>query len=332
VTSRKDILHLHLESFRKRPALFHLTEDRWQAAARRHRAFAKRLRVTIGWDGDIIGEALKTADLMINSNPPRDGLRIRAPRLKWIQTTGAGIDGLLPLDWLPTDIVLTNNRWAHGPKAEDTCAMAISLLNARLPQMMAAQRNHAWQPVYTTPVAGKTAVVIGFGDLGQAAGRAAKKLGARVIAVTRSGRAARPADAVYPVSRIDRVLPMADFVIVTVPLTPETRNLLDRRRLDLLKPEAALVNIGRSPVVDYDALRAKLAQGTLAGAVLDVFQPEPLSADSPLWDTPDLVVMPHVSCDDPRYIDRLLDFWFENFGRFLAGKRLKNLIDRQLGY
>jgi phosphoglycerate dehydrogenase-like enzyme len=84
--------------------------------------------------------------------------------------------------------------------------------------------------------------------------------------------------------------------------------------------------------VDYDALRAKLAQGTLAGAVLDVFQPEPLPADSPLWDTPNLVIMPHVSCDDPRYIDRLLDFWFENFARFLAGKRLKNLIDRQLGY
>jgi len=332
VTSRKDILHLHLESFRKRPALFHLTEERWREAATRHRAAAKRLRVTIGWDGDIIGEALKTADVMINSNPPRDGLRSRAPRLKWIQTTGAGIDGLVPLDWLPADIALTNNRGAHGSKAEDSCAMAISLLNARLPQMIAAQRNHAWQPAYTTPVAGKTAVVIGFGDLGQGAGRAAKKLGAKVIAVTRSGKAARPADAAYPVSRIDRVLPMADFVIVTAPLTPQTRNLLDRRRLDLLKPEAALVNIGRSPVVDYDALREKLAQGTLAGAVLDVFQPEPLPADSPLWDTPNLIITPHVSCDDPRYVDRLLDFWFENFERFLAGKRLKNLIDRQLGY
>lgn len=326
------ILHLHLESFRKRPALFHLTEARWRAAAKRHPALAKRLRVTIGWDGDVIGEALKTADVMINSNPPREELRNRAPRLKWIQTTGAGIDGLLPLDWLPNDIALTNNRWAHGPKAEDSCAMAISLLNARLPQMMAAQRNHAWQPVYTTPIAGKTAVVIGFGDLGQGAGRAAKKLGARVIAVTRSGKAVRPADAVYPISRIDRVLPMADFVIVTAPLTPQTRNLLDRRRLDLLKPEAALVNIGRSPVVDYDALREKLAQGTLAGAVLDVFQPEPLPADSPLWDTPNLVITPHVSCDDPRYVDRLLDFWFENFARFLAGKRLKNVIDRKLGY
>ena len=327
-----EVLHLHLESFRKRPAPFHLTEERWQAAAKRHRALAKRLRVTIGWDGDIIGEALKTADLMINSSPPRERLRSRAPRLKWIQTTGAGIDGLLPLDWLPGDIALTNNRGAHGPKAEDSCAMAISLLNARLPQLLASQRHHAWQPVYTTPVAGKTVVVIGFGDLGQAAGRAAKKLGARVIALTRSGKAARLADAVHPVKRIDQVLPQADFVIVTTPLTPETRSLLDRARLDRLKPGASLINIGRSPVVDYDALREKLTNGMLAGAVLDVFQPEPLPADSPLWDTPNLVILPHVSCDDPRYIDRLLDFWFENFERFLHGRPLKNRIDPRRGY
>jgi len=327
-----DMLHLHLESFRKRPALFHLTEERWRAAAKRHAAAAKRLHVTIGWDGDIIGEALKTADVMIDNSPPRDDLRSRAPRLKWIQTTGAGVDGLLPLDWLPSDIALTNNRGAHGPKAEESCAMAISLLNARLPQMIAAQRNHVWQPVYTTPVTGKTVVVIGFGDLGQGAGRAAKKLGARVIAVTRSGKAGRPADEAHPVGRIDRVLPKADFVIVTTPLTPETRNLLDRRRLDLLKPEACLVNIGRSPVVDYEALREKLARGTLAGAVLDVFQPEPLPPDSPFWDTPNLIALPHVRCDDPRYVDRLLDFWFENLVRFRAGRRLKNLIDRRLGY
>ena len=210
--------------------------------------------------------------------------------------------------------------------------MAISLLNARLPQLMAAQRKHAWQPIYTTPVAGKTVVVIGFGDLGQGAGRAAKKLGARVIAVTRSGRAARPADAVVPVRRIDSVLPKADFVIVTAPLTPETRNLLNRARLDLLKPEAGLVNIGRSPVVDYDALREKLVKGELAGAVLDVFQPEPLPSDSPFWDTPNLVALPHVSCDDPRYIDRLFDSWFENLSRFLEGRPLRNRIDPRRGY
>lgn len=330
--SKSDLLHLHLESFRKRPALFHLTEERWLAAARRHRALAKRLRVTIGWDGDVIGEALKTADVMINSSPPREGLRARAPRLKWIQTTGAGIDGLLPLDWLPRDIALTNNRGAHGPKAEDSCAMAISLLNSRLPQLLANQRSRVWQPIYTTPVSGKTVVVIGFGDLGQGAGRAAKKLGARVIAVTRSGKAGRPADEAQPVSRIDRVLPRADFVVVTTPLTPETRNLLSRERLDLLKPEAGLINISRSPVVDYDALREKLAQGSLAGAVLDVFQPEPLPPDSPFWDTPNLIALPHVSCDDPRYIHHLFDTWFANFERFLKGKPLRNRIDPLRGY
>lgn len=329
---RKEPFHLHLESFRKRPALFHVTEDHWQAAAKRHPALARRIRVTFGWDGDVLDTALKTADAMINSNPPKERLHERAPRLKWIQTTGAGIDGLLPLNWLPADVALTNNTGAHGAKAEDSCLMAISLLNARLPQLLAHQRNHVWNSIYTTPVAGKTVVVIGFGDLGQGAGRAAKKLGAKVIAVTRSGKAARPADAAYPVTRIDSVLPKADIVVVTTPLTPETRNLLNRRRLDLLKPEAGIINIGRSPVVDYEALREKLVKGELAGAVLDVFQPEPLPADSPYWDTPNLIVLPHVSCDDPRYIEHLLDFWFENFQRLLAGKRLVNMVDRSLGY
>ena len=325
-------LHLHLESFSKRPALFQIKKEDWEAAAKRHRALAKKLNVTFGWDGDVLGDALKTADFMINSSPPKDQLRQRAPRLKWIQTTGAGIDGLLPLDWLPADIMLTNNTGAHGDKAEDSCIMAISALNARLPQLLAHQRNHEWKQIFTTPVAGKTVVVIGFGDLGQGAGRAAKKLGAKVIAVTRSGKAARPADAAVATKDIERVLPKADFVVVTAPLTPQTRNLLSRERLNLLKREAGFINIGRSPVVDYEALREKLVKGELAGAVLDVFQPEPLPADSPFWDTPNLIALPHVSCDDPRYIEHLLDFWFENFKRFLTRKRLVNIVDRKLGY
>jgi phosphoglycerate dehydrogenase-like enzyme len=210
--------------------------------------------------------------------------------------------------------------------------MAIALLNARLPRMIASQQRRAWEPIYTTPVRGKTVVVIGFGDLGRAAGRAARKLGARVIAVTRSGKPAPPADATVPVTRIDRVLPGADFVIVCAPLTPLTHGLLDRRRLNLLRPAASLVNIGRAPIVDYDALREKLARGELAGAVLDVFHAEPLPADSPLWTTPNLIIMPHVSCDDPHYVAPLLDFWFANLERLLAGKRLRNLVDRRLGY
>jgi phosphoglycerate dehydrogenase-like enzyme len=325
-------LHLHLETLRRRPPHFHLTADAWAAAARKHRALAKRLRVTNGWDGEILDGSLKTADFMINSNPPKERLSERAPNLKWIQTTGAGVDGLMPLDWLPDGVVLTNNSNSHGAKAEDSCTMALLMLHARMPRILENQRNRVWEYVLTYPIAGRTAVVIGFGDLGSAAGRAAKKLGMKVIAVTRSGTAGRPADAAYPASRIAQVLPKADFVIVASPLTAQTRGLLDAARLSLLKPGAALINIGRSPIVDYEALRGKLERGELSGAVLDVFDAEPLPADSPLWTTPNLVVMPHVTCDSPGYVEKLFDFWFENFERFLAKKKLVNVVDRKLGY
>jgi phosphoglycerate dehydrogenase-like enzyme len=324
--------HLHLETLRRRPQHFHLTEDAWTAAAQRHRALAKRLHVTNGWDGEILDEALKTADFMINSNPPKERLRERAPKLKWIQTTGAGIDGLMPLDWLPDDAVLTNNSNSHGAKAEDSCTMALLMLHARMPRVLDNQRNRVWEYVLTYPIAGRTAVVIGFGDLGSAAGRAAKKLGMKVIAVTRSGKASRPADAALPASRIDQALPKADYVIVASPLTASTKGLLNASRLSLLKPGAGFINIGRSPIVDYEALRGKLERGELCGAVLDVFDAEPLPADSPLWTTPNLVVMPHITCDSPGYVDRLFDFWFENFERFLSRKRLVNIVDRKLGY
>jgi phosphoglycerate dehydrogenase-like enzyme len=330
--TKTDTYHLHLESARNRPWIFQFHQTDWDAAAKRHPRLAKKLHVTIGHDEEMLDQALTTADFMLNWPPPRTRLRERAPHLKWIQTPGAGIDNLMPMDWLPKDIVLTNNTGAHSAKAEESCLMALLMLQSRMPQMIRNQHAHKWDPPFTTPIAGKTMVVLGFGDLGQAAGRAAKKLAMQVIALTRSGTAKRPADRVVKATRIDSVLPRADYLIVTTPLTPETRNLMNRTRLDLLKPEAGLINIGRSPIIDYEALRAKLDKGELAGAVLDVFDQEPLPPDSPWWTTPNTVILPHLSCDDPRYMARLLDFWFANFERFLAGKKLRNIVDRRLGY
>jgi phosphoglycerate dehydrogenase-like enzyme len=325
--------HLHLESHHNRPTLFHLTDADWAAAAKRHRVLAKKLRVTVGWDNQIIGEALKTADFMIiNAVPPREHLRDIAPHLKWIQTTAAGIDALMPLTWLPKDIALTNNTGAHGAKAEESCLMALLMLQARLPQVLKNQQAKVWDCICTVPIAGKSVVIVGFGDLGQGAGRAAKKLGMQVTAVTRSGTPHRLADRVVKSSRIDSVLPKADFVIVTAPLTLETRNLMSRERIKLLKRGAGFINIGRAPIVDYEALRERLDKEELGGAVLDVFDKEPLAADSPWWTTQNTFVLPHIACDDPRYIERLFDSWFANFERFLAGKKLRNIVNRQLGY
>jgi phosphoglycerate dehydrogenase-like enzyme len=324
--------HLHLETRRTRPEHLHLTEAFWAAAAKRHPELAKRLRVTIGWDDEILDEALKTADFMITQFPPSERLAERAPRLRWIQTTGAGIDQLIPLNWLPPHITLTNNRGAHGEKAEDFCTLAILALHMRSADMLQNQRDRTWKMILTPSVAGKTAVVVGFGDLGQGAGRAAHKLGLRVLAVTRSGKAEAPAEKAYPVARIDEALPLADFLILTAPATPDTRGLIDRKRLDLLKPDAGIVNIGRAALMDYSALREKLEHGELGGAVLDVFDEEPLPPSSPWWTTRNVIVTPHISCDSPAYIDALLNRWFENFERFLAGKPLHNAIDPARGY
>ena len=324
--------HLHLETARTRPTHLQLKEETWHAAAARHPELAKRLDVTIGWGGDILDDALKTADFMLNHAPPRERLRERAPRLRWIQTTGAGLDAILPLDWLPAGVTLTNNKGAHGPKAEDSCTLYILLIHTRFKQVAENQRQHKWSMVLTPPVAGRTAVVLGFGDLGQGAGRAAKKLGLNVIAVTRSGKAAAPADECVSVSQIDEVLPRADFLMIAAPLTAETRGLIDRRRVGMLKNGAGMINIGRAAIVDYDAVAVRLEREELAGAVFDVLPKEPLPPESPLWDTRNLIVTPHISCDMPGYIDHLFDFWFENFARFLEGKPLVNAVDPVRGY
>lgn len=326
-------IRVHIENARDETEIYRITPELWDAACARHGRLARRLDVTIGWDGDILGDAVKTADIMIGVPARRDDLVQRAPRLRWVHSTWAGVDRLLPLDWLPARVAFTNNRGAHGVKAEQYLRMAYTLLHTRMPEIIGQQRNRKWQQIFSGSIAGKTALVVGLGDLGQAAVRAASGLGLKVIGVSRTGGKVPHADRVYRASALDKLLPQADFVVLAVPLTPETNGLLNRARLDLLRPNAGVINIARAPVADYDALREKLVHGELAGAVLDVVDPEPLPTDSPLWDTPNLIITPHISCDDAEhYIDLTLDLWFENLARFVSGKPLKNRVDPRRGY
>lgn len=326
-------IRVHIENARSDAEIFHITPELWEAACERHRRLAPRLDVTIGWDGDILGDALETAEIAIGVPARRHDLTKRAPRLRWLHATSAGLDHYLPLDWLPRRTVLTNNRGAHGAKAEQYMRMAYTLLHTRMPEIIAQQRDRKWQQIFTGDMTGKTALVVGLGDLGQAAARAASTLGLRVIGVSRTGKKVPHVDRVYRSAALEKLLPQADFVVVAVPLTPDTNGLFDSARLDQMKRDAGVINIARAPVMDYDALREKLARGELAGAVLDVVEPEPLPPDSPLWDTPNLIVTPHISCDDvEHYIDITLDLWFDNLARFFGGRPLKSRVDSRRGY
>lgn len=289
--------------------------------------------MSFSWDGDTLEAALPTAEILVGVPARRDNLRVRAPALRWVHVTSAGVDGFLPLDWLPRGVAFTNNRGAHGRKAQEYMRMAYTLLHTRMPQIIANQQAHRWEQLFSPALAARTALIVGLGDLGEAAARAGKQLGLRVIGVRRKVRKSRHVDAVYPYAKLDKLLPAADFVVLTVPLTPETRNLLNRKRLALMKPTASLINISRAAVVDYGALTKSLKSGALAGAMIDVVEPEPLPADSPLWEAPNLVITPHISCDDAEhYVDISLDLWFENFGRYLERKPLLRRVDRRLGY
>jgi phosphoglycerate dehydrogenase-like enzyme len=324
-------LRLHLENSRARPPLFQMTRAAWDVAAERHAELSAQVDVSIGWDGDIIETALSEAHAMIAG--PIDRQRIAsAPNLRWLHTTGAGVDHLVPMDWLPAHITVTNSSGIHADKAEDYASMALLMLHNRMPRVIAAQQAHSWEPLHTYSISGKTAVVLGFGDVGQAAGRGAARLGMKVIAVTRSGKAVAPADEAVSVDALDAVLPRADYLIVATPLTPDTRNLIDARRVALLPAGAGLINIGRAPVVDYAAVAHQLESGALSGAMLDVFDKEPLPADAPWWNAPNLIVTPHVSCDAPDYIQRVFDAWFANLARRNAGLPLANQVSRTLGY
>jgi phosphoglycerate dehydrogenase-like enzyme len=313
--------------------VFQMTPERYESAAERHGDVADRVAWSIATDFENFDALIREVDVLVGWRFPKEDLAQRAPKLKWIHIWGAGVEHLLPLDWLPRGVALTNNSGVHAPKAGEYMLMAILMLNNRIPALITSQHRAQWDEIFSTCMAGKTLVVIGVGQMGGTAARRAKELGMRVLGVRRNARPHRYVDEMFGPDELDRVLPRADFVLVTTPLTRETRNLIGRRELGYMKRDAGLINLGRAQVVDYEALAEKLERGEIGGAILDVFEPEPLPSDSPLWETPNLIITPHVASDDwDAYMPRTLDLVFENIRRCLDGRPLKNKVRRHLEY
>lgn len=313
--------------------VFTITEDRFNKTQAGFPAIDGKLDVFIDWDTDNFATSMKDAEVLLTWNLPTENLASVAPNLKWIHCIGAGVEHMLPMDWLPEGVTLTNNKGVHAAKAAEFGLMSILMLHSHIPAIVTNQRHKVYDSLYASPIAGKTLIVIGTGSLGGSAAKKLHDLGVHVIGVNRSGDAVDGCDTVVTTESLDEVLPRADYVLTATPDTPQTRGLLDRRRLDLMKPTAGIVNIGREAVMDYDALCDKLEAGTLGGAILDVFDPEPIEASSRLWETRNLIITPHVSADDgDAYVPMTLTLFFQNMELFLAGKPLLNPVRPDLGY
>ena len=325
-------LHLHVENLKELGPVFEATPERVTAALARHPAIDGRLHVTVGYDGDIIERELPSADIVFAWDFDRRNLKERAPRLKWVHAHGAGVNHLMPLDWLPKGAVLTNSRGVHAERAAEYAVMALLMLNNRVPEMVANQRQGCWEQKFNSAIVGKKLLIIGVGSVGGDVARWAKRFGLRVIGIRRTGKPHRYVDEMHRPEDLRKLLPEADFVMVTAPHTDATHHLIGPAEIALLKSGAGIVNYSRANLVDYEALRARLERREIS-AVLDVFSPEPLPADSPLWWTPNLILTPHSSSDDTElYTPKTLDLVMRNVERLLGGKKLLNRVSPTLQY
>jgi phosphoglycerate dehydrogenase-like enzyme len=311
---------------------FGITEAQWRDAAAL--AGEPPHEVTFATTPAGYAAARGSVDLLIGATPELRTLPpLDAPRLKLVFVNAAGVDGLAPFDWLPPGVTLVNNSGTHAPKAGEYIAMAALMLAARLPELAAAQRAGHWTPLFSRTLAGRRVSIVGTGDLGSAGARALRALGVPVTGVRTRAEPHPDFAAVAAVADLDAVLAASDIVVLACPLTPATRGLLDRRRLELLPHGAGVVNIGRGRLLDQDALCDLLDAGRLGGAVLDVTDPEPLPQAHRLWRTANVIVTPHVSCDDPStYNMRSLSVLFANLRAWRGGAPLPNRVDPARGY
>jgi phosphoglycerate dehydrogenase-like enzyme len=328
----KRLLRIHVENDPDGPAALNLTEGQFDHALQRSPALRGQTTVTFNDDPTQMAQRIAGAEVLFTCRKVSISEAQRAsPELRWVQVISAGVDGYI--DHLPKDVILTNASGVQGRKGAEFILTSVLMLNYQIPGFVTAKERKEWAPVFGSTLADKTITILGVGAIGKSAAELLRPFHVALIGVTRGGRSDASLDRSISVADLDSVLPSTDILVSTLPLTAETRYLIDRRRLNLLPDGAAVVVVGRADVFDYRALVDRLKSGSLSGAVLDVFPLEPVPPESELWTCPRLIMTPHCSLDDHgTYIDSCLEIFIDNLARHLSSTPLRNVVDRKLGY
>ena len=299
-------------------------------------------------DADHQARELRDADILLSRFMPSD-LK-DSPNLKWIQFTWEGVDHLSD-DLKGSDVIVTNAGGAHSIQMAEHVFSYLLTISRKVPMYLDFQKRSEWlewphQPLLKR-LYGSTIGVLGYGRIGRAVARIAEGFGMRVLVLKRN-----PADMsvegfredeccdmvgaipekVYGPDEIQEMLSICDFVVITLPLTDETRGLIGKKELRLMKDDSVLVNIGRGPIVKEKDLVEALEEGWISAAGLDVFDEEPLPPDNPLWDLDNVIITPHSGVGGDPADDKILEIFTENLKRFGKGEELINRIDKKRGY
>ncbi|MBZ5572034.1 MAG: D-2-hydroxyacid dehydrogenase [Acidobacteriia bacterium] len=264
-----------------------------------------------------------------------------AKKLRWIHSPAAAVHQLMFPELMNSDVILTNAREVHGPVVAEHVIALIFALAKKLPDAVRLQGKRAWgqeilwrERPRPREVAGSTLGLVGVGSIGREVARKASALGMRVIAARENPEkgSLEGVEQVYPPSQLELVLGQSDYVVLATPVTPATRGLMNSNRLARMKPDACLINVGRGPLVDERALADALLNHTIGGAALDVFEEEPLPADSPLWNLENLLITPHTAGLTEKLWERHYVLLSDNLRRYLAHQPLRAVVDKKSGY
>jgi phosphoglycerate dehydrogenase-like enzyme len=276
-------------------------------------------------------EQMARTEVLITVGVP-PGLLPAMPKLRWAQAMTAGVEGWLALPDLPENLTLTCARGTHRESMPENIIGALFYVAKPYAAAVENQKHRRWVHSVAQPLTGKTLGILGLGAIGQDVARIAAVLGMRVIGTRRRPEPMINVAKVLPSDRTPEVLAESDFLLLLLPATPETDNLINAERLGMMKPGAWLLNFGRGHLIKDDDLIAAVKAKKIAGAVLDIFRQEPLPADHPFWTTEGIIVLPHIGGPHPQRDKVVARLFVDNLGRFLDGKPLKEVVDRKAGY
>ena len=297
-----------------------------------------RLQIVIGPTMAAVATAAPSADALLVWTASRELLQqvfAIAPRLRWIHSRAAGLDTLLFPALVESPVPLTNSSGVYSRSLGEFVAASVLFFAKDFDRMKRNQAAGRWEQFDVEEAHGKTMGIVGYGDIGRASARLAKALGMRVLALRRRPEQSRDDELVDEVLGNDRLLELmarADYVVVTAPLTPDTRGLVNAAAIAAMKPTGVLINVGRGAVIDEAALIAALQRKVIRGAALDVFAQEPLPAGHAFYALDNLLLSPHCADHTQTWIDDAMQFFIGNLERFLRDEPLRNVVEKRLGY
>lgn len=286
-------------------------------------------------DRESLAREAPDADVAFVWQPRLDWLATEwgwSDRLRWVAAATVGVDSLLFPALVDSDIVVTNCAGVFDKAMAEYSLTLVSAICADLHTTLRLQYERRWLHRETTPLAGREVLIAGAGGIGRAIARTLGNAGVRVRSVGRHGRTDGELGWVAPVSELGSLLPTADYLILALPLTKDTHQLVGAGELAQMRDDAWLINLGRGTLVDEPALVSALLADTIGGAALDVFTDEPLPAGSPLWALPNVIVSPHMSGDFQGWEEALVDLFLRQLRLYRSGKPLANVVDKRLGF